>query len=194
MQQDTAPPNGNHPCEQVGMVTRRGFIQAGSLLAFSSAAGSSYAKPPEEADAPIIDAHMHVWGNDDKHYLFPHPVRSKNLNDSQRAATESWTPFERQHLAELDRAPFVPFSYPKLSGVIQNKGLTSNRRFDCHNVTLLLSCRSDLRVTAFRDPTVHARPSRDRFPPRIRDKRGHEASRPPRLHVEVGRQLRNVAR
>lgn len=56
-----------------GALNRRGFIQAGSLLALNAAAGSADAKPPKEPAAPIIDTHMHVWANDEKRYPFPHP-------------------------------------------------------------------------------------------------------------------------
>jgi len=70
------------------MVTRRGFMQTGSLLAFNAVAGSSHAKPPRKADAPIIDTHMHVWGNDATRYPFPHPyVPGFSIKDVPHEAT-----------------------------------------------------------------------------------------------------------
>jgi len=73
MDYDTTRAGREFPCRNAGVLSRRGFIHAGSLLALSAAVKSSQAKPPEEAAAPIIDTHMHVWGNDEKRYPFPHP-------------------------------------------------------------------------------------------------------------------------
>lgn len=69
----SARENGRDFPSTDGALSRRGFIHAGSLLALNTAVGSSQAKPPEVVAAPIIDTHMHVWGNDDKRYPFPHP-------------------------------------------------------------------------------------------------------------------------
>ena len=54
-------------------LTRRGFLQTGSLLGLSAVTGFSQAEPAEKKAAPIIDTHMHVWGNNAGRYPFPHP-------------------------------------------------------------------------------------------------------------------------
>ena len=71
-----------------GVLTRRGFIQAGSLLALNASIVSSQAGPPAKTDAPIIDTHMHVWGNDEKRFPFPHPyVPGFSIKDVPHKAT-----------------------------------------------------------------------------------------------------------
>lgn len=60
-------------CAGAGAFSRRGFIQAGSLIALNASVGTLQARPPVKTDVPIVDTHMHVWGNDEKRYPFPHP-------------------------------------------------------------------------------------------------------------------------
>ncbi len=73
MQQHTPSLNADDACKRTGIITRRGFIQTGSLLAFNAVTASSRAEPSAKKDIPLIDTHMHVWSNDDKRYPFPHP-------------------------------------------------------------------------------------------------------------------------
>jgi predicted TIM-barrel fold metal-dependent hydrolase len=67
---DQLDSHGVHP------VSRRKFLKVaggtGFLLGVSPA-GLPAATAEREGKAPVIDTHMHVWGNDSRKYPFPHP-------------------------------------------------------------------------------------------------------------------------
>lgn len=76
-------------------IDRRGFMKtvAGSTLSLSAAASglpllSSKANAADAIKPPVIDTHMHVWGNDTKRYPFPHPYSSDFKNAPHPATVE----------------------------------------------------------------------------------------------------------
>jgi predicted TIM-barrel fold metal-dependent hydrolase len=55
--------------------SRRHFLQTSAAAAFfaTSITSETLGRAPTQAVQPIIDTHMHVWGNDPKRYPFAHP-------------------------------------------------------------------------------------------------------------------------
>jgi len=88
MSSGTARPDATASRTGTGVLNRRAFIQTGSLLALNAATDPTSATAADRKTAPIIDTHMHVWGNNEQRYPFPHPYMADfSLRDVPHPAT-----------------------------------------------------------------------------------------------------------
>jgi predicted TIM-barrel fold metal-dependent hydrolase len=75
------------PSDKSRLPSRRRALQSAAGIAVLSALPAPLKSlAADKKSPPIIDTHMHVWGNDPRRYPFPHPY-DKNFKDAPHTAT-----------------------------------------------------------------------------------------------------------